>query len=129
MNTENQNKEQDNTTAICIEAFEKLKEQKQFPESMNATMYWAYRESQETNNSHLNFYDVILDNDIEQIVRICKANGIKEFSISSNYSGLIACLALFEKFGCKVCGLTETNDRRNVRSIIKTIPAIKIEVL
>ena len=129
MNTENQTKEPNNTTTIYIEAFEKLKGQKQFTEGMNATMYWAYRENQETNNGRLNFYDVIWDNDIEQIVKICRANGIKEFSISSNYSGLIACLALFEKFGCKVCGLIEANDRRNMRGIIGTIPAIKIEVL
>lgn len=129
MNTKNQNKEQNNTTTIYIEAFEKLKGQKQFPEGMNATMYFAYRESQETNNEILNFYDVIWDNDIEQIVKICKANGIKEFSISSTYSGMVTCLAIFEKFGCKVRGLTEANDRRNMRGIIKTIPAIKIEVL
>ena len=129
MNTENQNKEPNNITVIYIESFEKLKGQKQFPEDMNATMYWAYRESQETNNKHLNFYDIIWNNDVEQIVRICKANGIKEFSISSSCSGLIDCLALFEKFGCKVCGLTEANDRRNMRGTIGTIPAIRIEVL
>ena len=99
MNTINQNTEQNNTTKIYIKEFENLNRQQKFPEGVNPTMYWAYKESQETNNEHLNFYEVIWDNDVEQIVRTCKTNGIREFSISSNYSGLIACLASFEKSG------------------------------
>ena len=129
MNTINQNTEQNNTTKIYIKEFENLNRQQKFPEGVNPTMYWAYKESQETNNEHLNFYEVIWDNDVEQIVRTCKTNGIREFSISSNYSGLIACLASFEKSGCKVCGLTEANDRKNMHGITTKIPAIKIEVL
>ena len=102
---------------------------RKFSENVNPTMFWAYKESQETNNERLNFYEVIWDKDIEQIVKTCKANDIKELLISSNYSGLITCLSLFEKFGCKICGLTETNDRKNIYGITKEIPEIKIEVL
>ena len=49
MNTENQNKQPNNSTKIYIEVFENLKEQKEFPAGLNSTMYWAYEESKETN--------------------------------------------------------------------------------
>ena len=76
---------------------------------INPTAFWAYRESIKADNDLINFYDVIWDNDIEEIATTLNENGITEFTISSNFSGLIKTLAEFEKHGFKVAGITEVN--------------------
>ena len=47
--------------------------------------------------------------DIAEIAETLRENGIKEFTISSTFSGLIETLAAFEKEGIKMAGLTEVN--------------------
>ena len=78
---------------------------------INPYMFWAYRDSQEAGSDLLNFNEVIWDNDIVPIVEACREYGIKEFTISSTYSSLIATLAEFEKHGCKLVGLTTVKTR------------------
>lgn len=96
---------------------------------INRTMFWAYRETrEEANNELLNFSEVIWDYDVEEIVNCCRENGITEFTISSNFSGLIGTLAEFEKYGCKMNGLTEVKERYKnfVTGERESIPAIKM---
>ena len=76
---------------------------------INGTMYWAYRNSKHAGNKLIDFNEVIWEEDIEQIIITCKENNIKEFTISSRMSDLIETLVAFEKFGCKMNGLTEVN--------------------
>ena len=76
-------------------------------EGINATMFWAYRKSKYCGNELIDFSEVIWDTDIEEIVKTCKENVIKEFTISSKFSSLIDTLVGFEKLGCKMNGLTE----------------------
>ena len=78
---------------------------------INPTMFWAYRYSQEAESDLLNFSEVIWDNDIAPIVEACREYGIKEFTISSTFSSLLATLAEFEKHGCKLAGLTTVKTR------------------
>lgn len=73
---------------------------------INGTMFWAYRNTQRTGNAHLDFNEVIWEQDIEQIGKALNENNINEFTISCNFSGLITTLAAFEKFGFKVTGTT-----------------------
>lgn len=96
---------------------------------INRTMFWAYRETrEEANNELLNFSEIIWDYDIEEIVNCCRENGITEFTISSNFSSLIDTLAEFEKYGCKMNGLTKVNARYVdvFTGERKVIPAIKM---
>lgn len=74
---------------------------------INGTMFWAYRTSKEAGNDLINFSDVIWDKDIEEIVKTCRDNDIREFTISCQFTGLIETLAEFEKLGCKIFGLMQ----------------------
>ena len=52
-----------------------------------------------------------IQRDIEEITETLKENGIHEFTISSTFSNLIPTLALFEKYGYTMAGLTEVRAR------------------
>ena len=90
-----------------ISAFEKADRTKGFKEQgLNGNIYWAYQYSQEAGSELLNFGENIEKGDIEEIVKFCREQGLKEFTISSGFSGLIKTLEAFEKLGCKMNGLT-----------------------
>ena len=76
---------------------------------INPTAFWAYRHTQRNGNELIDFSEVIWDEDIEAIADTFAANGINEFTISSNFSGLIKTLVAFEKHGFKMVGTTEVN--------------------
>lgn len=76
---------------------------------INPTTFWAYRYTQRNGNELIDFADVIWDEDIAAITDTFAANGITEFTISSNFSGLIKTLVAFEKLGFKMVGTTEVN--------------------
>ena len=97
---------------------------------INRTFYWAYIRTQETTNEKLDFEDVIWENDVEGIIKNCKEFGLKEITISSRFSSLIDILAVFEKQGAKLVGLTKVTTRfyscgTNQPEIIN---ALKIEI-
>lgn len=71
----------------------------------------AYLYSLEAGNEIPNFGEVIWDNDVEAILADCRRFGIKEFTISSTFSGVIATLARFENLGCKMEGLVKINSK------------------
>lgn len=97
---------------------------------INHTIFWAYRECEETGNELINFSEVIWDKDVEAIIKTCNENEITEFTISSNFSGLITTLAAFEKLGCRMNGLTEVNARHTdwQTGEKERIPAIRISL-
>ena len=76
-------------------------------EGINPTAFWAYRNSCRCGNELIDFNEVIWDEDIEPITATLEANGITEFTISSNFSGLIKTLVAFEKLGYRMVGTTE----------------------
>lgn len=79
---------------------------------VNSTLYWAYRTSkEESGNDLIDFNEVIWDYDIKEIADTLRAEGIREFTISSTFSGLIETLAEFEKHGIFMNGLTTVNAR------------------
>lgn len=98
---------------------------------INSTLYWAYRTSkEESGNDLIDFNEVIWDYDIKEIADTLKAEGIKEFTISSTFSGLIETLAAFEEQGIYMNGLTTVNARYTdwkTGEHART-PAIKMEV-
>ena len=78
-------------------------------EGINPTAFWAYRNSCRCGNDLIDFNEVIWDEDIEAIAATLDTNGITEFTISSNFSGLIRTLVAFEKVGFKMVGTTQVN--------------------
>lgn len=78
-------------------------------EGINPTAFWAYRNSCDCGNELIDFNEVIWEQDIEAIGATFEANGITEFTISSNFSGLIKTLVAFEKIGFKMAGTTQVN--------------------
>ena len=78
-------------------------------EGINPTVFWAYRTSINSGNDLIDFNEVIWEHDIEAINAIFAENNITEFTISSNFSGLIKTLVAFEKYGYKIAGITQIN--------------------
>ena len=76
---------------------------------INPTIFWAYRACRRNGNEQIDFADVIWDEDIEEIAGFFADHGITEFTISSNFSGLIKTLVEFEKQGFEMVGTTEVN--------------------
>ena len=99
---------------IKIESFEKAIEDK-VPNlrevGINPTLFWAYRTLEETGNDNIDFNECIWEQEIEDIAKCLKENGIVEFTISSTFSSLIETLAEFQKHGFQMAGLTEVNAR------------------
>ena len=95
---------------------------------INPTVYWAYFYSKEAGNDLIDFNEVIWDNDIPEIVRTCRENNIREFTISTTMSSLIKTLAEFEKLGCKVFGIMQVKTRYDnfLTGKKDIIPAIKM---
>lgn len=135
--TERENKAKSQTevhTMKEIRTFEKAIENKVKSlkeEGINRTLFWAYRTSkEESENDLIDFNEVIWDYDIKEIADTLRAEGIKEFTISSTFSSLIETLAEFEKHGIYMNGLTTVNARYTDWNTGKhaRIPAIKMEV-
>ena len=72
----------------------------------NYEVYRSYHKSKEVEKDLIDFNDLIWPNEIEAIVNTLKAHRVKEFTISCRSTNLIDCLAGFEKFNCKMSGLT-----------------------
>lgn len=117
-----------------IRTFEKAIEEKVRSlkdEGINPTLFWAYRTSkEESGNDLIDFNEVIWDYDIKEIADTLRAEGIREFTISPTFSGLIETLAEFEKQGIYMNGLTTVNARYTDWKTGEhaRIPAIKMEV-
>ena len=95
---------------------------------INREVYWAYKSSTEAGNDLINFYDMVDEEDAEDIIKCCRENGIREFTISSNSTGMIRSIMALEAQGCRLIGTTMIN-RDNLRIDAKQIPAFKIEIL
>ena len=72
---------------------------------------------------------MIWPNDVESIVNTLKAHGIKKFTISCRSTNLIDCLAVFEKFNCKMNGITAIKTGwKRIDGSVETIPALKMRI-
>ena len=95
---------------------------------INLDIYWAYKRNTEASNDLINFYDMIDEEDAEDIIKCCRENSVKEFTISSNSTGMIRVIMALEAHGCHLNGTAMIN-RDNLRIDAKQIPAFKIEIL
>ena len=96
---------------------------------INRDTYWAYQLSTEAGNDLVNFYDWIDEEDAEAIITCCRENNIKEFTISSNSSGMIRSIMALEAQGCRLIGTAMINRVKTHFDEEKQIPAIKIEII
>lgn len=94
-----------------IEFLEQMREQeKKYSETnINQTFGHAYFAARRNENNLLDFNEVIWEKEIDQITENLAEFEIREFTISSTYSGLIEIIAEFDKRGFKVAGITEVN--------------------
>ncbi len=95
----------------------------------NYETYRAYHKSKEAGKDLIDFYDMIWPKEVEAIVNTLKAQSIKEFTISCRSTNLIDCIAVFEKFNCKMNGLTAVKTSwKRMDGSIETIPALKMRI-
>lgn len=94
-----------------IEFLEQMwEEEKKYSEThINMTFGQAYFAARRNENNLIDFSECIWDQDIDQITENLAEFGIREFTISSTFSGLITTIAEFDKRGWKVAGITEVN--------------------
>ena len=72
---------------------------------------WAmYKNSQDNKNQYIDFSDAIWDNEVEQIIKTLKDNGIEYFTFSSTWSSAVKIAWLFKQNGCSLEGLIEINE-------------------
>ena len=96
---------------------------------INRDVYCAYKRSTEAENNLINFYDLIDEEDAEAVINCCRENNIKEFTISSNSTGMIRSLMALEAYGCRLIGTTMINHSNPHYFDDKQIPTFKIEIL
>ena len=113
-----------------IPAIEKViaERSKSTEENINIRLFWAYKHSLEAGNDLINFYD--WGRDVEGIVENLNYYKINEFSISSNFSGLITILAAFDKYGFTMAGITDAKETyidltTNERTVSKAIRMVR----
>ena len=96
---------------------------------VNYEVHRAYHKSKEAGKDLIDFNDMIWPNDVESIVNTLKAHGIKKFTISCRSTNLIDCLAVFEKFNCKMNGITAVKTGwKRIDGSQETIPALKMRI-
>lgn len=104
-------------------------EKKDWRFMIHTALGWAYLNSLEAGNDLPNFGDVIWEKDIPEILAGCRKYGIKEFTISSTFSGLINTVAEFEKNGCHLDGLVRIKGHKDIWTKEREIiPAFKMTV-
>ena len=96
--------------------------------NINRDVYLAYQSSIEAGNELINFYDLIDEEDADAVIKCCCENNIKEFTISSNSTGMIRSIIALETQGCRLIGTTTVN-RENAHFDDKKIPAIKMKII
>lgn len=101
---------------------------------INSTMYWAYMKSLDAENEILDFNDVVWEHDIDPIVDTCNKVGITEFTISSNFTGLLKTMYELDKRGFKVVGIKEVNAtymdyHKNARAIVPAVHIRKVSTV
>ena len=85
--------------------------------------------SKEVGKDLIDFDELIWPNDVESIVNTLKVHEVKEFTISCRSTNLIDCLVIFEKFNCRINGLTEVKTGwKRIDGSQKTITALKMEI-
>ncbi len=114
-----------------IEAIENAKEETTWKElGIHHTLGQAYIYSMKAGNELPNFDDIIWDEDIETILADCRRLGVKEFTISSTFSGLIETMARLQEQGCTLDGIVKIyeKDTHFGREEHDLIPAFKMTV-
>ncbi len=81
-------------------------------------------------NELINFDDYIYEEDVSGIIGECRKQKIREFTISSTYSGMVRIIALFVEKGCTLDGMVTVNDSYMdpLSGERRTIPAFKLSV-
>ena len=96
---------------------------------INRDVYFSYKSSTETENNLINFCDLIDEEDAEAVINCCRENNIKEFTISSNSTGMIRSIMALEAQGCRLIGTAMINRDNPYYFDNKKIPAIKMEII
>lgn len=90
-------------------------------------IYCQYEESRDSGNEGLNFYNYLLEAD--KYAGCLKKNGVKCFTISDRYSGVISMAMAFQKAGYRITGIKEAKGGINPWSGEREVlPALVFEI-
>ena len=90
----------------------------------------AYFYSALADNELINFDDCIFDEDVGGIIGECRKQKIREFTVSSTFSGIVRTIALFTEKGCTLDGVVSVYDtwQDPFTGEKRMIPAFKISL-
>ena len=91
-------------------AYIKLEETIKTEEKCFQKIWAMYKNSQDNKNQYIDFSDAIWDNEVEQIIKTLKDNGIEYFTFSSTWSSAVKIAWRFQQNGCSLEGLIEINE-------------------
>lgn len=118
---------------MIIERFEKVRNSDKSLDDLgiNLTLYRAYMVSKKSGNVLIDFSDVVWDSEVKEIVFQLKEVGVTEFTVSSDFSGLVKVLAEFVNNGCRLMGIVKVNSRYMdiFTDMQEVIPAIKLSII
>ena len=97
---------------------------------INRTMFWAVMHRKKTGNKLRDLSEAINDNEIPELVDTLLRMEEKQFTISSEFSGLLKALKEFEKYRAYFVSLTEVNTPHKdfKTSERERIPALLLEL-
>lgn len=89
-------------------------------------LLYAYSCSKMAGNELIDFAGIIWEYEIEEIANSLKANGVEQFTVSGQSTGLLTSLIGFEECGYKVRGMVDVHastrswegDYENVKAIL-----------
>lgn len=114
-----------------IDYLEQMREEeKKYSEThINMTFGQAYFAARRNENNLIDFSEAIWEQDIDQITENLAEFEIREFTISSTFSGLVTIIAEFDKRGWRVAGITEVNSSYSdfMTNEKKVIPAFRMQ--
>lgn len=75
------------------------------------TIWNMYKEAKDCGNKYVDFHEVILEEQVEKIIKNLRKNGIEYFTFSSGWSSAAETAWLFTQNGCSLEGMIEINTR------------------
>ena len=97
-------------------------------------LVFAYGRSINKNADALDFDDIVWDNEVVDIVKGCREEGIERITISSTFSGLTDLLWEFVKNGCRIVGMKQVPapyteyDHETKETFFPLIPAVELVI-
>lgn len=92
------------------EAFQELKKAIEAKGETYSAFYRKYAKMRSRNNNHIDFSEVIWEEDVPEMIQTLRELGFHSFTVSSDYSGIVERVWSLIQYGCRLEGMVEINE-------------------